>query len=422
MALPRTKKEKGAKKTKNMKLQLEDGEAKDACTTTKAKKHKSSKRENLGCGLTQPTDTDDGTHCITIGSDCAGLCSEGIALELLGVKHRHMFTSEMNKSVRHLLYNAYGKGSMTYYTDVTARRHDLVPKVDIYVFGPPCQPFSPAGQGKGVTDPRSHAFSSCIDYIAEQRPKCFICENSHRLLSKKFAEVWSAILTKLKRLRYSLSHRVINTKDHGIPQSRPRTYLVGVRRDIKVAKFRFPDAIPAEPVDLFLDDNDKLTKSCRRQVVLPKTSNTQAVLNRAYNILKEKGARPAQDPCFVETGASLAWSSVMIGTSPCLTATRCGNGGHFMTHRRRLMTVSEMCRLQGLPPNRINYRQAKVSSKVFARAVGNMMSVNVLQRILPALLKSAGLLEASGHLEAPTVFSHRLLSKTCDEVADEEVA
>ena len=77
------------------------------------------------------------------------------------------------------------------------------------------------------------------------------------------------------------------------------------------------------------------------------------------------------------------------------------------------------CRLQGLPPNRINYRQAKVSSKVFARAVGNMMSVNVLQRILPALLKSAGLLEASGHLEAPTVFSHRLASKTCDEVADE---
>jgi DNA-cytosine methyltransferase len=369
--------------------------------------------KTVGRDQTQPNDNYE--NCITIGSDCAGLCSEGIALELLGVHHRHMFACEMNPSVRHLLYHAYGKKAMLYYTDVTTRRHDLTPTVDLYVFGPPCQPFSPAGQGKGMTDPRSKAFSSCVAYIAAQRPKCFVCENSHRLLSNKFAAEWRALKKQLKSLDYSLRYKLINTKDQGIPHSRPRTYLVGIRRDIKAAKFRFPDTIPAEPVDQFLDDG--LTSSCVARVRLPKTKHVDAIMARAHRILKKKGADPAKEPCFVETSASLTWSSVMVGTSPCLTATRCASGGHFITNHNRLMTVSEMCRLQGLPPNRINYGKAKVSHKKFAKAVGNMMSVNVLQRLLPMLLKSAGLDVKGDFKELPSVFSHRLRSRTWDEDA-----
>jgi len=357
--------------------------------------------------------THDG-NCITVGSDCAGLCSEGIALELLGVKHRHLFACEVNPTVRHLLYEAYGK-AMQYYSDVTTRRHDLTPKVDLYCFGAPCQPFSPAGQGKGMTDPRSKAFSSCLAYIGAQRPKCFICENSHKLLSKKFAVEWHALKKQLKNFGYYIKYKTMNTKDHGIPHSRPRTYLVGVRLDVKVTKFRFPDSIPAEPVDRFLDDG--LTSSCAARVRLPPSERVDAVMARAYNILQKKGVDPTKEHCFVETGASLNWSSVMVGQSPCLTATRCASGGHFITTRGRLMTMSEMCRLQGLPPNRINYGKAKVSHKKFAKAVGNMMSVNVLQRILPGLLKSIGV----GHFkEIPHLFSHRLRARTWDEDTDSD--
>ena len=356
--------------------------------------------------------------CITVGSDCAGLCSEGIALELLGVKHKHLFACEMNPSVRHLLYEAYGKKAMKYYSDVTTRRHDLTPKVDLYCFGAPCQPFSPAGRGKGMTDPRSKALSSCVAYIEAQRPKCFVCENSHRLLSKKFNAPWKALKRQLKSLGYYLRYKVINTKDYGIPQSRPRTYLVGVNRTFMVAKFRFPDSIPAEPVDRFLDDG--LTSSCAARVRLRQSPHVDAVMARAHKIFQQKGVDSTKEHCFVDTGASLGWSSVMVGQSPCLTATRCASGGHFITTRRRLMTISEMCRLQGLPPNRINYGKAKVSHKKFAKALGNMMSVNVLQRILPVLLKSIGV-EADGGLTPtpiPHLFSHRLRSRTWDEDTD----
>ena len=361
-----------------------------------------------------PLTHDDG-NCITVGSDCAGLCSEGIALELLGVKHRHLFACEVNPTVRHLLYKAYGKTTMQYYCDVTTRRHDLTPKVDLYCFGAPCQPFSPAGQGKGMTDPRSKAFSSCLAYTAAQRPKCFICENSHRLLSKKFSLEWHALKKQLKSFGYHLRYKVIDTKDHGIPQSRPRTYVVGVRRDIMVTKFRFPDSIPAEPVDRFLDDG--LTSSCAARVRLKQSPHVDAVMARAHAILQHKGVDFTKEPCFVDTGASLKWSSVMVGQSPCLTATRCASGGHFIT-RGRLMTMSEMCRLQGLPPNRINYGKAKVSHKKFSKAVRNMMSVNVLQRILPVLLKSIGVVATGHSKEIPRLFSHRLRARTWDEDTD----
>jgi DNA-cytosine methyltransferase len=366
------------------------------------------------------TKAKDVTHedCITIGSDCAGLCSEGIALELLGVKHKHLFACESNSAVRHLLYEAFGKNAMVYYRDVTTRCHELTPKVDLYCFGAPCQPFSPAGRGKGMTDPRSKAFSSCVAYIAAQRPKAFVCENSHRLLSKKFAKEWHTVKKELRLLGYCLKYKIINTKNHGIPQSRPRTYVVGVKRDIMKEKFRFPRSIPAEPVDRFLDDG--LTSSCALRVKLPQSAHVAAIMNRAHSIFQMKGVDSTQEPCFVETGASLKWSSVMVGQSPCLTSTRCATGGHFITHRGRLMTMSEMCRLQGLPPNRINYKKAKVSHRRFAKAVGNMMSINVLQRILPGVLKSAGL-SVKGHFdEIPSLFSHRLRSRTWDEDTDSE--
>ena len=62
-----------------------------------------------------------------------------------------------------------------------------------------------------------------------------------------------------------------------------------------------------------------------------------------------------------------------------------------MTQRCRMMTVSEMCRFQGLPPNRIPYGKAKVSRTKFARYSSNMLSVNVFQGFCRRPIKNAGM-------------------------------
>jgi hypothetical protein len=53
-----------------------------------------------------------------------------------------------------------------------------------------------------------------------------------------------------------------------------------------------------------------------------------------------------------------------------------------LMHLKRMMTEREICRLQGIPDDRVNYVHAKVSRGAFLRAVGNAMSSNVLARLL----------------------------------------
>ena len=132
---------------------------------------------------------------ISVGSDCAGLLSEGTALELLQIPHVHKFASEQNQAVRHLLYDTYGKKSMRYYKDCTARNNDTVDAVDLYIFGFPCTPYSPAGLGAGMQDARSSPLLHCLEYIIKHRPKVVIAENSHRLASTRSCNSIPALLT-----------------------------------------------------------------------------------------------------------------------------------------------------------------------------------------------------------------------------------
>ena len=124
-------------------------------------------------------------NMISIGSDCAGLLSEGTALDLLQIPHEHKFASEKNQAVRHLLYDTHGMKNMRYYRDCTKRDNDDAPNVDLYVFGFPCTPYSPAGLGAGLRDKRSGPLLHCLEYVKKRRPTLVIAENSHRFASSR---------------------------------------------------------------------------------------------------------------------------------------------------------------------------------------------------------------------------------------------
>ena len=118
---------------------------------------------------------------ITIGSDCAGLLSEGLALDMLGVAHKHVFAAECNTAIRHLLYKTFGTRAMAYYKDLTQRDNAAAPRVHLYVFGSPCQSWSPLGKRKGDQDARGQVLYSCLDYVKHKRPLVVLAENSAAL-------------------------------------------------------------------------------------------------------------------------------------------------------------------------------------------------------------------------------------------------
>ena len=141
----------------------------------------------------------------------------------------------------------------------------------------------PAVQGKGITDPRSKAFSSCMAFIAAQRPRCFCLR-----------EVQGGVaLPEDGAQEPGQQPQVQNHQRErpGHPTPRPRTYVDGVRRDIKATTFRFPDAILAESMDHFWDDGLTLycwgrsrcrrSRTRRRSSTEPTTSSRRSARSHA---------------------------------------------------------------------------------------------------------------------------------------------
>ena len=129
--------------------------------------------------------------------------------------------------------------------DITKIDKKAMPDFDILTGGFPCQPFSQAGFKKGFSDTRGTLFYDIAEIISIKKPKAFFLENVRGLLAHdngKTFETISKVLTE--DLGYSLHYNIVKASDHGLPQNRPRLFMIGFR-DKKVA-FEFPEKRPLE--------------------------------------------------------------------------------------------------------------------------------------------------------------------------------
>lgn len=107
-----------------------------------------------------------------------------------------------------------------------------VPEHDLLTAGFPCQPFSSAGQKKGIKDPRGTLFINIIEVLKSRKPKYFVLENVKRLLSMKKGSQFAAILNELAKLDYFIEWRLLNAVHFGLPQNRQRVFITGIRKDL----------------------------------------------------------------------------------------------------------------------------------------------------------------------------------------------
>lgn len=114
-------------------------------------------------------------------------------------------------------------------------------RVDLFVGGSPCQSFSLVGKQMGLSDTRGTLFYEYARLVSEIRPKCFIYENVRALLSNDCGKTWKTMAKIFSDLGYDWKHKVLNSKDYGIPQNRERVFVVGFRKDLGVGdSFEFP--------------------------------------------------------------------------------------------------------------------------------------------------------------------------------------
>ena len=331
---------------------------------------------------------------LLVGTDCSGVGLPVLALRGLGVSVRHVFASEICPLTRRTL-EANAPAEIMY-ADLRDRINLVACSVDLYVAGFPCQPFSQAGTRVGfeAAAGNGHLFFHVADYIRTKRPKAFILENVLGLFSVQqgdcFTEIWQ---TLCRMVDYNVHFQPLNTKDHGVPQNRPRIYFVGIRRDIDQGSFQFPSPLSASPcIEEFLDARPGRPSFLNLPAETASTAR-QNVFQLLHAII-DQGNDPFFEPWVLDCDSSIGRARAWPGVSPCLTRSR--GQGHWISNRGRRMNCREMLRLQGW--NDVFYQTS--SDLQLGQMLGNSMSINVLQRLYCTLLPAAGLV-SPGVLQDP---------------------
>lgn len=107
-----------------------------------------------------------------------------------------------------------------------------IPDCDIIIGGFPCQGFSVANMKRHVTDERNALYKQLIRVMEAKNPKFFLAENVKGLTNLDKGTVFQMILNDFSALGYQVSYQVLNAADYGVPQTRQRVIIVGVRNDI----------------------------------------------------------------------------------------------------------------------------------------------------------------------------------------------
>jgi DNA (cytosine-5)-methyltransferase 1 len=189
---------------------------------------------------------------IKVGSDFSGVGAFDQALLRLGIDYETEFACDMDKYARTTYINNYGEPK--YFPQNVYDREIPAESLDIYMTSPPCQAFSLAGKRLGKEDKRGILFFNSHEFISKNKPRYFIFENVKGLLSddsgKTFQE-WVNLLGGKSvnglpilfayedSVPYHIYWKVLNAKEHGVPQNRERVFIIGIRDD-QDNNFRFP--------------------------------------------------------------------------------------------------------------------------------------------------------------------------------------
>lgn len=211
----------------------------------------------------------------------AGIGGIRRGFEMTG-RFTNVLSSEIDKYACETYQHLFGENPFNDVTSETFKREVEFSNYDILLGGFPCQAFSIAGKKDGFKDKtRGTLFFDVADIIERTRPRAFLLENVRGLLShcngQTFRTIIDILAGELKYdvigvnaeeelfgtfFRYAPASFTRNTRDFGLPQNRPRVFLMGfdrVRYGEKTSKMP-EQALPIrrEGAPIYEDLNDLL--------------------------------------------------------------------------------------------------------------------------------------------------------------------
>lgn len=114
--------------------------------------------------------------------------------------------------------------------------------IDLITGGVPCQGFSIANRKHNDNDERNFLFMEYMKFVKVFMPPYIILENVSGMRSTAGGHFEQAIKEYMEELGYTVSIRLVNAAEFGVPQVRQRLLFVGVRNDSGMTiPYEFPE-------------------------------------------------------------------------------------------------------------------------------------------------------------------------------------
>jgi DNA (cytosine-5)-methyltransferase 1 len=154
---------------------------------------------------------------LRIGSLCTGYGGLDLAVEA-HFNAETIWCAEFDKYASQVIEQRF---NIPNYGNIKEIDWASMPEIDILTAGYPCQPFSHAGERKGLNDER-HIFPYIAEAISILRPRYVILENVRGHLSLGLKEV----LAWLTSIGYDARWHTVRASHAGAPHRRERVFIV----------------------------------------------------------------------------------------------------------------------------------------------------------------------------------------------------
>ena len=117
-----------------------------------------------------------------------------------------------------------------------------VSKIDLITGGVPCQGFSRANRKHNDNDERNYLFLEYIRFIRVFMPDYIVLENVSGMRSTAGGQFEEQIKSDMENLGYTVTVKMVNAAEYGVPQIRQRLIFVGVKNNVGLtAPYQFPE-------------------------------------------------------------------------------------------------------------------------------------------------------------------------------------
>jgi DNA (cytosine-5)-methyltransferase 1 len=308
---------------------------------------------------------------VSLFSGCGGL-----DLGLIQAGHEIIWANDFDQDAIATYRNNIGSHAVL--SPIEDVLSSSIPDCDVVVGGFPCQGFSQANLLRFDKDERNRLYLEFIRVIRDKQPPFFLAENVRGILSLAGGEAIKKIEADFALAGYKVKKQLFNVADYGVPQSRWRVIIAGVRNDISEdSDYYYPVQTHSTPKKISSNKLEPWVTIGEALEGIPEPDDFHNLANHIYSKYKVTNRN--------FTGHR---NTDPNKPSPTILARGNGKGGvcaiqHPKNHRR--MSIREQATIQTFPldfefSGSMNscYRQVGNAVPVlFAKQLGKMLPKNL---------------------------------------------